>query len=270
MKELIIRTIKLVKEGTYRWIPSSLAFYFMISFIPLLFSVLIVTVRYVVNDDTIIETMIGIDSLQPFVKQFLGYIRNEFSNISIFAVVVLLLYSTFLSSNGIRGVIYAINSFFGFEKISYIKASVLSYIIGLVILVSIFIMVIFISVVPTILEWLDIGIKFTKSYIYLPFIVYAIMHFIYAMVSNFELKAHQIYKGALFTSISIYILIVLSSYIFYLGRVSIIYGSLAIVILVTHFMLYISYAIYAGIALNVASYQLEQEAKQKKIDSNTM
>lgn len=266
MKKIIFRTIELIKIGKYRWIPSSLAFYFLISFIPLLFSIVIVLIRYVTNEEEIVRSIIKVEELQPYISKFIEYIRDDFSDISVVALILLLLYSTFLSSNGIKGVIYAVNSFFGFEKISYLKTSILSYLVALIILVSILVMVLFISIVPSIVELLNINVTFTRSYIYIPVIVYIIMHLIYAIVSDFRLKASQIYKGALFTTIVISFLLVLSSYLFYQTRVSIIYGSLAIIVLVSHFTLYISYAIYIGIAINVASYQMEQES----IDSDTV
>ncbi|MEG0283789.1 MAG: YhjD/YihY/BrkB family envelope integrity protein [Erysipelotrichales bacterium] len=264
MKELCIRTVKLIKKGDYRWIPSSLSFYFIVSIIPMIFSILLILVRYAVDKESILRIFDGTDTISIFFRDFLIYINEGFSNVNIIVLIGLLLYSTFLSSNGIRGVMYAINSFFGLKKLSYVKATALSYIVSLLFIMLLFAGVIFISLLPPFIDLIKVDLNITKTYIFVLPIIYLVIHFTYRTVSGFDLKSKDIYKGALFSSIFIYIIVVFSSYFVYLSKASVIFGSLAALILLSHFILYISYGIYFGIAINVADLQLRQEKDESK------
>lgn len=259
MKKLVLKTIEIHRKGEYKWIPSSLAFYLYLSFIPLLFAILIVGIKYLNINVEVLTEYINIESFDSILKEFIGYVRGGFGNVGIIALVALLLYSIYVASGGVEGVMYASNSFFGFEQVSLIRSKILSFLVIIIILVSVLAMVLFISIVPIVFNFLNIESDYSVTFFVVLPTLYLIIHLIFYLVSNFRLKAKQIYKGALFTTIGITVLLALSSLIFTMGTTSVIYGSLAILILLGHFFLYIGYCIYFGLAINVASYELEKE-----------
>lgn len=259
IKNLVNKMIEQQKERNYTWIPSSLAFYFFISFIPFLFAIIFLSIRFINIDINLIINFIDIKEITPVLEQFIEYVK-EISEPSIILVIIFLIYSIYVSSKGISAVIYSINAFFGFTIPNIIKTNIIAFFTIIVIIIAIFAMLILASVIPTIIRLFPIDFDFTFVFLAaIPFL-YFIIHIIYMIVTDFRLKFRHIYKGALLTTLAIVILIFFSNIIFRVGATSsIIYGSLVIIVLIGHFFLYIGFSIYFGISLNVASYKLEQE-----------
>lgn len=259
MKQLLLRTVKVLKSGEYQWIPSSLAFYLLIAMIPLIFSIALIIIRYLAMDYTIITSQIDLKEFTPYLKSFFAYINSNFGDVSIVVVFIVLIYSMYLASSGISGIMYAVNKSYGFEKIGFIKSYLLAFVTTIIIIVAILFIMLFISVIPMLFAFFNFNISFAQSYLYLLPLVYIVVHIIYLFVSNFKLRFKQIYRGAFFTTISIYLVVLGVGLLFRSSTTSAIFGSFATLILLIHFIFYISYCFYIGLVINVASYELENE-----------
>lgn len=264
-KKLFDTMLQQQKERNYTWIPSSLAFYFFIAFIPFLFSIIFLSIKYINIDVNWITNILNVEGIKPLIENLIYYIENEIGEPSLILVIVFLIYSLYVSGKGMSAVIYAINSFFGFSIPSLIKTTLIAYIMIIGITIAIFAMLLIASILPAISRLFPFNFNFTFVYLLsIPFL-YAIIHIIYVVVTDFRLKSKHIYKGALLTTFLIVLLLGFSNIIFRVGTTaSIVYGSLAIIILVGHFFLYLGFSIYFGIALNVASYKLEQDQLEEQ------
>lgn len=262
MKALFKETISILREKEYNWIPSSLAFYMLFSIIPLILAISLITINYMSKDTIDLAQYFSDTKVFENFVDFTVYIEKNFSNITFVALIFLLLYAIYLSSNGVYGLSKAIDKLYGFKTGIFFKERALAYITTIIIIISILGMLLFASVLPFILNMLHIESSFVQSYIILPIILYVALHLIYMFVSGFKLRSKQIYKGALFTTLAIYIVLMLANVLFYNSRINVIFGSLAIIILLTHMFYYISYCIYIGLLINVADDRLSKSKSE--------
>lgn len=260
IKKILNKMVQLQKDKNYTWIPSSLAFYFFISFIPFLFLIIFLSIRFIDIDINWIAGVINIECVRPLLEDFIYYIENEIGEPSLILVFIFLLYSLYISGKGMSAIVYAVNSFFGFSIPSIIKTIIISIIIIIGITIATFAMMILASILPAISRFMPFSFNFGLIYLLSVPFLYTIIHVVYMVVTDFRLKFRHIYKGALLTTFLVVILLTFSNLIFMVGTTaSVVYGSLAIIILMGHFFLYLGFSIYFGIALNVAVYKLEQE-----------
>ena len=259
MKKHLFQIIHIHRKGEYRWISSSLAFYLFVSFVPILFATLFISIRFLDIDPQILTQLVEVDQLDQLLQSIVVNINQNISNVSLILVGALMLYSLYIASNGVNAVMYAINSFFGFKKPPFLRGRILSLIVTALILISVLILLLAVTFLPMLLSFLHIDQRlFVPSLLIFPFL-YLIIHMVFFFLTNFQLRAKQIYKGALFSTVAIALVLLLSSWIFQGSTTNtMIYGSLIVILLIGHFFLYLGYCIYFGIAINVASYQVEQ------------
>ncbi|MDR3215745.1 MAG: YihY/virulence factor BrkB family protein [Bacilli bacterium] len=251
MINIIKESLKIIIKGEYRWIPASLAFYFIISFLPLLFGLCLFVIKYFINDLTLLDKIMALNNSDIDLRGFVFEIKNNFIDTSILISMGLFLISLFFSCNGFRGIMYAIESLYDLKKLSFFKSYLYAIILNVSILLIIIIMLILTNLLPIIFTYLNINLKLNYYFIILLLIIFIIIYLSYGLVSDFKLRLNNIYPGLIFTSISIFLIILLSNYLFALTRFSFLYGSLAFVILLAHFFFYMSYVIYIGIVINV-------------------
>lgn len=260
MKKLLLRTIKLFRKGDYFWIPSSLAFYLLLSIIPLALVIIIIATRYLSLN---IENLIAFskdNQLYDMVISFIQSTKGSFSNLSIIASIVVLLYTIWLSSRGLYGLSVAVESLHGFKKRMYVFKRFYAYITTILLVVAILGMVVFAGILPLIFKLLNIEVSFLYSYLIILVILYFIIHLVYLLVSQFRLKNKDVYKGSLFATLTIYILLILSNIVFYQSNMNLLFGSFAIILLLTQFFFYVSFCLYIGLLINYASKELEMES----------
>lgn len=259
MKKLLFRTINLIKKGEYSWIPSSLAFYLLLSIIPLLLVIVIVATKYLsVNIENILSFSQD-TQLHKMIIEFIQDTNGSFSNFSLIATSIVLLYTIWLSSRGLYGLSNAAESLFGFKKINYVFKRLYAYITTIILVIVILAMILFAGIVPLVLKSLHIEISFIYSYFIILVILYFVIHLIYLLVSQFRLKNKEVFKGSLFATLTIYFLLIFSNIIFYQSNMNVLFGSFAIVLLLTQFFFYVSFCLYIGLLINYANKEIETE-----------
>jgi uncharacterized BrkB/YihY/UPF0761 family membrane protein len=259
LKKLAKRSFELITNGKFSWIPSSLAFQFFISFIPLLFVVIIFITQHIINDKYIISTLSKIETIGPMINDFIHYVKHDFSNINLITIIVLVGYSIYLSSGAISGIMYAVELFYGFQQRNFILTKVIAVLINILLIFLILLTVLVINVLPNILLLLNINIGYNYLLVMLLPILFIIILSVFYMVGVFQVKLRNLYKGALFSTIAIYIIILGANFLLFSKNRDLIYGSLASMILVAYFIYFVSQFIYFGLSINVADYQLKQE-----------
>ncbi|MDR1782306.1 MAG: YihY/virulence factor BrkB family protein [Bacilli bacterium] len=265
MINVLKNAIKIVYHGEYRWIPSSLAFYFIISFIPLLFGLSLFIIRYFISDLSLINHILVINNIDFDLASFVQYVKDDFKDASLVISIAVFVVSLFFSCNGFRGIMYAIESMYDLKKISFFKSYLYAILLNLSLLLVIIIMIVLTNFLPLILDFLHIDLKLNLYFLILLIVIFVIIYLSYGLVSDFKLKFKDIILGVLFSTIMIFLMIILSNYIFSMTRFNFLYGSLAFIIVLAHFFFYMSWAIYFGLVLNVAYLQYKNSNKKKYI-----
>lgn len=262
MLKIIKDAIKTVYHGQYRWIPSSLAFYFIISFIPFLFGLSLFIIKYFANDMSLLDHILDINKINIDLTGFMEYVNSNFKKASIVIFITVFIVSLFFSCNGFRGIMYAIENMYGLRKISFLKSYFYAIIINVSLLLIIIIMLLLTNFLPILLSFLHIEMKLDLYFIILFVVLFVIIYLSYGLMSDFKLKFKDIYPGLFFSTLMIFVMIMLSNYIFSITRFNFLYGSLTFIILLAHFFLYLSWAIYLGLILNLAYLKAKKAKKE--------
>lgn len=264
LKKLAVRSFELITKGKFSWIPSSLAFQFFISFIPLLFVLIIFVTQHIVNDQYILASLSKIGPIGPIMNNFINYVRNDFGNVNIITLLILIGYSIYLSSGAISGIMYAVESLYGFKQHHFVLTKLIAVLINILLIVLILLTILVVNILPSVLDFLNINIGYNYLLIMLLPILFIIILAVFYMVCVFRVKLRDLYKGALFSTIAIYIIIIGANFLLFSKNRDLIYGSLASMILIAYFIYFVSQFIYFGLSINVADYQLKQEGAYDK------
>lgn len=264
LKKLAVRSFELITKGKFSWIPSSLAFQFFISFIPLLFVLIIFVTQHIVNDKYILASLSKIGPIGPIMNNFINYVQNDFGNVNIITLLILIGYSIYLSSGAISGIMYAVESFYGFKQRHFVITKLIAVLINILLIILILLTILVVNILPSVLDFLNINIGYNYLLIMLLPILFIIILAVFYMVCVFRVKLSDLYKGALFSTIAIYIIIIGANFLLFSQNRDLIYGSLASMILIAYFIYFVSQFIYFGLSINVADYQLKQEGAYDK------
>ncbi|WP_423363120.1 YhjD/YihY/BrkB family envelope integrity protein [Mycoplasma sp. P36-A1] len=272
MKRVFLELVKIIRNNENGWIPASLAYSFIVSFIPIVFAFAIIAIKYFVNAQGVVKILNNTNSSIPYVNEIIENVQNNFSTTSIFLTFFLVGYSIYMASGSIRSIITATNNFFEFNKKSGIYNLIASILVVLFLLISMLIAMIVIGFLPEVLRFLRLDILISYSYIAIIPIMFIVLYIIFKLTSGLRLPHQAIWPGALLSSLSIFILVTFSSLILNKqGVASQIFGPFITILLFAHFLYFISYCIYFGLALNVASFRVEKYIKrQKVINHNTI
>lgn len=260
MKKIIVNTIKLIKKGEFSWIPSSLAFYLLLSIVPLLLSIIIIVMNYFsIQIDEMLE-LIKDYQIYDILHDYFTSSSTLFSNIPLVTALVILVYTLFLSSRGLYGLSNAVEKIYNFKKMNIIYKRIYAYITTVIIVIAILGMILFAGVLPFLFSLLNIKVTFIYTYIITFIILYFVIHLIYLLVTQFRLNNKEVFLGALFSTITIYLLLVFSNLFFYKANFNVLFGSFAIILLITQFFFYVSFCLYIGILINKVVIDIKKES----------
>jgi uncharacterized BrkB/YihY/UPF0761 family membrane protein len=265
-KRIFIEIIKIIKNQEANWISNSLAYSFIVAFVPIVFAAVIIALRYFVNIQDIDHLLKNNQISIPYINNIVQHVQEDFSNTSILLTIFLVIYSIYMGSTAIRSMIQANNLFFDFKPRSFIYNWSVSFLVIIILLIAVYSMIAIIGFLPSLFHvlHLDFAIGFIH-FLILPILV-LIMYVIFKLTTGFRLKGSTIIIGSIVTSIGITILITFSSNIISGSTiVSEIFGPLITILLFAHFLYFISLCIYYGMVVNVATYRVEHQIKQEKI-----
>jgi len=271
-KRIFLEVIKIIKNSEASWISNSLAYSFIVSFVPIIFATVIIGIRYFVTTTQLNELLAQNNTHIPYLETIINYVQNDFSNTSFFLVILLVVYSIYMGSNGIRSMIQANNLFFDMKPKSLVYNYLISFVIILILLISVYTVIAIIGFLPTLLRFLHLD--FLTTYIhFLTFPILGLIFFvIFKLISGNRLKSSTIWFGSLISSLGITIIMTFSSRMLNESRLGTeIFGPMVTLVLFAQFLYFISLCIYYGMVFNVATYRVEHTmAQEAVIRENTL
>lgn len=261
-KKIFNDLLAIVKKPEMRILPGQLAFFFVLSIIPILAIIIIVGSSLSLSSDTIIS-FFG-DSLPGGVIETLRDIL-DYSHLDTNVIVFLI--STFVvASNGTFSIINASNTIYKTEPTPWLRRRVKAIFLT----VSMVLLLLFVLLIPTfgskILSVIgnvkiigDILDKITLIFdlCSVPisiFVIYFSLKLIYVISPDKKIKSRTVTNGALFATFGWIISSrVYSYYVMHFSKYDLVYGSLANIIILMFWLYILAYVFVIGMSLNVLS-----------------
>lgn len=267
--DYIKKVLALLKRKETTILPANLAYYFLLSIIPILALTLYVIESFHGSSDLLlqaVELIFSDDAIDIINKTFIG---SSYGN-----MLFILVFSVVIASNGAEAIIIASNSVFNIETKSILKRKLKSIIITFL-LILLFAFVLFVPLLgKTIISaFEDSGIrhalltalKTIYPILKIPFsfiVIFIMIKLIYTVAPEAKVPSTYVNKGSLFTSVFwILITVIYSYYIshFALNSYSIYYGGLSNIIILLFYFYLLAYVFVIGLVMNYKNMNQEIE-----------
>ena len=262
VKNFLKKTIELIKKPEMRTLPGNLAFFFVMSLIPIVALIAYLASKFSISLK-LIEGAIDI-SIPNGVKNFIETIISSQGinfNIGIFFVSAFL-----LASNGMHSVIIASNQIYKVKSANVIKRRSKSVIMTLLLVEVVVILILIPIFGDSIFNLLNSNYNnnlikfFYRLYQLLKYplvlvIIYFNIKLIYYIAPDKEINKNTTTKGALFTTISW--LIASELYSFYLdsfNHYDVFYGSISNILILLLWVYMLAYIFVIGLKINAGCY----------------
>ena len=262
VKNFLKKTIELIKKPEMRTLPGNLAFFFVMSLIPIVALIAYLASKFSISLK-LIEGAIDI-SIPNGVKNFIETIISSQGinfNIGIFFVSAFL-----LASNGMHSVIIASNQIYKVKSANVIKRRSKSVIMTLLLVEVVVILILIPIFGDSIFNLLNSNYNnnlikfFYRLYQLLKYplvlvIIYFNIKLIYYIAPDKEINKNTTTKGALFTTISW--LIASELYSFYLdsfNHYDVFYGSISNILILLLWVYMLAYIFVIGLIINAGCY----------------
>jgi len=269
------KIIELIKKPEMRILPGQLAFFLVISIIPIIALIGTIATTLSVSADTITLT-IGESVPKEIANMLDEFVSGQGIN---FNIAIFFLSAFFLASNGTHSMIITSNEIYKIESRDVISRRIKA-ILMIVVLVSLFT---FLLVVPVFSDKLfSLLGYFVKDQTSLAFfyqifkilkypLIILILFFniklLYVMAPDERIPSSSTTKGAMFTTICW--IIATEIYAFYIdtfSKYSIFYGSISNLLILLLWIYILSYIFVLGMGINAGTYKkITQKEKKHKI-----
>ena len=250
-----------------RILPGTLAFYLVLSIIPIITLVAAICSRFSLSTSDISEFF---DTILPSgVEELLVSVFSSAKNSDLNIWFVLI--GFILASNGAHSIILSSNMLYGINDKPWLERRIKALFLT-IILVLLLVFVIVILGFGNILLKFILGLKVLSKFsvtIYTIFvilkwplaviIIFLLTKVIYTMAPDARIPSKYVNKGSLFTTVGL--IISTSIYSYYANNIadySYIYGNLANIIVLMILLFVISYIIVVGIAINANLYEQDK------------
>ena len=258
--------IKNIEKPEMQILPGQLAFYFVLMLIPLL-ALLGSIINIIHIPRSIIDSSFSIH-LPSAVNSLILQISTE-DHVSI-QVIIFLVSSLILSSNGTDSMIIASNHIYKIKPKSYIKRRIKALIMMLSLIITLIFMVIvllFGDKIIHLISTFDNGQKIydiiyiVYAFLKYPFsfiLIYVSIKILYIMAPDKKIKSKHVTYGAMFTGITWIIATrIYSVYVEKFAHYDSFYGSLSNIIVLLLWIYILAYVFVLGMSLNVTRYNLD-------------
>lgn len=264
---------KLFQLNGYFFMPSSLAFYLIISVIPLISIVAMILSFYSQNS---YETMISlIQSLNVFPKDMAEKIVNYFQGIQVsdyVTLIISIIASIYVASRGIECFSRFSNRFYGIDDLDlkFIKRKARSILLtfALILMLSIIVVNFALLSVPF-NNVLSEPIRFLLKYLSMVVVLFLSITFIFKVAPQKKEKLKHVLPGSALCTVAISLCLFLYSiYLKYASnRMSSIYGPLTSIIILLLIAFLVSYITFISFYFNILLGELR---KDKKIEQEKL
>ncbi len=269
IKEFVKNIIDIMGRPYMLTLPSTLAYYFVLSAVPIISIVLLVATSFNLSASFITEFIEN-----NFSTELMNLLTPMVTKQSLsFGYLVYLFMAFYIASNGSNSIIIASNNVFNIENAHFFKRRLKAFLITAVI----FLLFLFLLIVPLfgeqILSICDsmgvnnkivdaIGILYPvlKIPITLIVIFYAIK-FIYIIAPDDKVKAAYVNKGAIFTTLLWFVATMVYSYfIKHMAHYNIYYAGLSTIVVLMIWMYILAFVFVMGLSMNYrnVSEQIEK------------
>lgn len=269
-KSFMSKVFEMIKKPEMRILPGQLAFFLLLSIIPLVAIIVAIAGEFSLS----IETVINIinDNLPKEIADFITQIIDGKSlnmNIVIFCISGFI-----LASNGPHSMIIASNIIYKIKDKDFLtrrtKAIIMTVVLVLLFIFMLIVPVFGDKIINLIITYLSNDqinniVSTTYSVLKYPLslcIIYFFVKLLYTMAPDTHIKSRETTTGAIFTTIGWIIATeIYTFYVNYFGNYNLLYGSVANLIILFLWIYLLSYIFVLGMALNASSYD-------EKIDKN--
>ena len=256
------KVFQMIKKPEMRILPGQLAFFLLVSIIPLFAIIAVVAGRFSLS----IESLINVihDTLPKEVAEFIiQIIDGKTINMNI----IIFCFSGFiLASNGPHSMIIGSNILYKVKDKDFLTRRIKA-ILMTVIMVILFLFVLIVpafgdKIVSLIIEFIkntQIRNMISVTYKILKYptsllIIYFFIKLLYTMAPDTTIKSRETTKGAIFTTIGwILSTEIFSFYVSYFAKYNLLYGSVANLLVLFLWIYLLSYIFVLGMALNASS-----------------
>ncbi len=251
------------------FMPASLTFYLIISFIPLISIVFMILSFYSNNyTDAIISLLNSLEILpEDMVESFVSYVKT-INMTDYITLIISIIASIYVASRGVECFARFSNTFYGIsdKEISFLKRKSRSILITFVFIILTSLSLIVYAVFSTVVEQrLNIMLSAFFKYLIIGLIIFILILFLFKVAPKKKEAVKNIIPGAIICTISLIIcVLVYSAYLKYsFSRMSSIYGPLTSVIILLLLVFVVAYIFFISFYFNI----LLSERRKKKIKS---
>lgn len=274
VKKYILDIYELIRKPYMTTLPGNLAFFFVLSLIPLIIILIYILSFFNISLElliNLIEKFVPLEVSEVLVSFISG--KGFDSSIGVFNIVAIL-----AASNGMYAITSASDILYGAKENQELSKRVKSFIL-LCIIVTLFV---FLLVVPifgnqilsliqnnNLLSYLMDEIIFTFNIIKWPLsflMIYFNIKLVYTIAPSIHIKSEHTSIGAFFTTILwIIVTSIFGYYLKYFARYDVLYGNLSSIIILMMWMYLLAYVFVLGMAINADRYhKLEKKEHTKE------
>ena len=278
IKEIKETFITILKKPEMQILPGQIAFYFMMSIIPIA-AIGTIAASYVTKSLSFMEL---INSVVP---DAIANIIVVFSNnMQLDGVLLILILYILVGSNAPGSIIIASNMLYGHKQPPYIKLKIKSAIMTIMLVM----LILFVIIVPLLgdiilrvaVEVINTDFLYQYTWIYQVvkilvsfFIIYFLIKMLYTFAPDKKIKSSTTTRGTLFTTISwIIVTYIFSFYISHIANYNQVYGNFASILILLMWLYFLAYLFVVGMAINVDYYskkgRCEENDKEKGQEQN--
>ena len=268
LKKTIKEIFQVIRQPEMKILPGNLAFYLVMSIIPIVSLLGFFMSLFSLSTDTIIDLASEIvsENVLSVLMPFIGGGGLTAGNI------MLIFIGFYLSSNGAASLIIAANHVYKIDNRTFLLRRIKALIMMVWLLILFIFLLIVLAFGNLIMNWLSqlgmIGEFLTNfGFLWLVirillsfFFVFVLIKILYTMAPDTRIKSKQVNRGSTFATLGL--LLATSAYSFYVNnfaRYDVFYGNLANIIILILLIYIISYTIVLGIAIN-QNYYMEKKA----------
>lgn len=258
------KVFQMIKKPEMRILPGQLAFFLLLSIIPLFAIIAVIASQFSLSIEWLIQAIN--ENLPQEVADFIIEIIDG-KNLNI-NVVIFCVSGFILASNGPHSMIIASNLLYKVKDKDFLTRRIKS-IFMTIILIMLFIFMLAVPafgdrIVAFIVDFIpniQIGTAVQTGYSILKYptsllIIYFLVKILYTMAPDTTIKSRDTTTGAIFTTVGWIIATeIFSFYISYFARYNLLYGSVANLLVLFLWLYLLSYIFVLGMALNASSQE---------------
>lgn len=269
-KNFTKKVFQTIKKPEMQILPGQLAFFLLLSIIPLIAIIAVVAARFSLSIEALIQTIRT--NLPQEIAQFLiEIIDGKSLNINI---VIFCISGFILASNGPHSMIIASNLLYKAKDNDFLSRRIKAILMTIILVALIlFVLVVpafgskIVQIIISYLPNIQIGktiqviysiLKYPTSFL----IIFFLVKILYTMAPDITIKSNETTTGAMFTTIGwILSTEIFSFYVSYFARYNLLYGSVANLLVIFLWIYLLSYIFVLGMALNASS---KEEIEKKE------